>query len=99
MKLTSLFLAAVMVSAMAVQTAEARDHHGWRNQHRNWNNNYNRKIWKQQRAWNNKMYKQSWNNRGGYRPGRPWDNAYDNAMRAEAIQRQQQAMQYGWYWR
>ena len=100
MKISSIFLAAVMVSAMAGQSAEARDHHGWRNQHKAWHN-YRKQIQKQQK-WNHRFYNQAyryngWNSVG--RPsGRPWDNAYDNAMRAEAAIRAEQQARRGFFW-
>jgi|GEM_PF-4010127 len=103
MKITSIFLAAVMVIAMAGQAAEARDHDGWRkHQQRSWRN-YNKQM-RQQQKWQYNQWRksQNWNNNWrGFRPGRPWDNAHDNAMRAEAAIRAEQArqaMQRGYWW-
>lgn len=100
MKITSIFLAAVMVIAMAGQAAEARDHDGWRkHQQRSWRN-YNKQM-RQQQKWQYNQWRKSQNWNRGFRPGRPWDNAHDNAMRAEAAIRAEQArqaMQRGYWW-
>lgn len=105
MKIVSIFLAAVMVSALAGQAAEARDHDGWRNhQRRAWQNqrkawrNYNKQLQRQQR-WNYNNF--GYYPYGGGQGGRPWDNAHDNSIRAlQEIQRNQQILnaQRGWFW-
>jgi len=100
-----MFLAAVMVSAMAGQAVEARDHDGWRNQQRAWRN-YNRNLQRQQRQlqrqqrWNNNtVFRNIFpsginrNNPNLYINRRPWDNAHDNAIRALQEQRAAQAAQ------
>ncbi len=104
MKLSSIFLAAVMVSAMAGQAAEARDHDGWRNQQKAMR--HYQKQMRQQQRWNNRNWRNNsilpFNNgfQRGYDPGnqRPWDNAHDNAIRAEQAIRAQQAAQARGYW-
>ncbi|HNB23734.1 MAG TPA: hypothetical protein PKZ32_15070 [Candidatus Melainabacteria bacterium] len=98
MKIASIFLAAVMVTAMAGTAVEARDHDGWRHhQQRAWRN-YNKQFrHNQNRYWNNNRGYYGWNR--VQRPnGRPWDNAYDNAMRAEAAIRAEQQAQRGFFW-
>ncbi|MBA3858144.1 MAG: hypothetical protein C0507_14665 [Cyanobacteria bacterium PR.3.49] len=104
MKITSIFLAAVMVSAIAGQAAEARDHDGWRHQQKAMHQ-INKQIRKNQRqAWrqtwnNNNRWNNGWNR--SYDPGnsRPWDNMHDNSMRAlQEIQRMQQAQSGYRYW-
>jgi len=108
MKLASILLATVMVTAMAGQAAEARDHDGWRN-HQRAVRNYNKQLQRQQRANNrivrqlNNNYGYGWNGgwNGGFDPGnsRPWDNAHDNSIRAlQEIQRMQQAQQGARWW-
>jgi len=109
MKITSIFLAAVMVSAIAGQAAEARDHDGWRNQQRA-RINFNKQLRKQQnRAWRNNnwnnRYNGSWNN--GYNG---WNSASAkrqhglNIMQAQSqyalqeIRRMQQAQNPGRFW-
>jgi len=75
MKISSIFLAAVMIFALAGQAAEARDHHGWRDNdhHRSWNNgNWNNGNWNngQRMGWN-----RGWGNnrRNRYQA---WNNGY-----------------------
>ncbi len=101
MKLTSIFLAAVIVSAMAGQAADARDHDGWRNHNRAWKN-YNKQIRRQQK-WNNRVWRNNnpyWNNAYGYGGrARPWDNMHDNSIRAlQEIHAMQQAQNRARFW-
>lgn len=79
MKFASIFLAAVMIFALAGQAAEARDHDGWRHHrhHRSWNNNNwnrwnrgNHYGWRNHNrryhAWNNRSWNNNWDtNRNG----------------------------------
>jgi hypothetical protein len=88
MKLYSIFLAAVMIFALAGQAAEARDRDGWRTQVRlnnNWNRGLHRGWYKNQ--WNNNRRYQAWNqNRSWGRPsGRPWDTMENRSWQALQI--------------
>ncbi len=86
MKLPSIFLAAVMIFALAGQAAEARDHDGWRKGHNHWNRGLHR-------GWNNHRKYQAWNNRNAWNQnrawngasGRPWDTRENRAQQALQI--------------
>ncbi len=94
MKLSSIFLAAVMIFALAGQAAEARDHDGWRKHHNHWNRGLHR-------GWyNNHRKYQAWNNRNGWNQRswnrgrqRPWDTMENRSQ--YALQRMNAQNRYG----
>ncbi len=93
MKLASIFLAAVMIFALAGQAAEARDHDGWRHHrdYRGWHNNNNWNRWNRGNhyGWYNHRRYHAWNNR--------WDTNHNGRFDRHDRKRMSRYMNSRWY--